>query len=217
MKLDCFQGITWTCRIKTATISKHRADKELIKLYTVYEQESHRSFNLFQCLSREYANCFWGTFAALLRAITTISRFPRWCWCNLKLSFIARLIGFLSTDFLIFFFAIARPRRGWCNGFLIASRVKYLSVDLTGLAKTFLYSAGFLKRKSGGKVKTPSVNLDSQGSPSFCSASINDSATGFGTHSWTKAMSTSTFNFTGLVCSFHFELESRKRNLTKNR
>jgi len=45
---------------------------------------------------------------------------------------------FLATAFLMAFFAIANPSRGYGKGLLVAKTVKYLSVDFVGFAKTFL-------------------------------------------------------------------------------
>jgi hypothetical protein len=39
----------------------------------------------------------------------------------------------------------------------MANKVKYWSLDFTGLAKTFLYSAGFFNRYCGEKLKSSSA------------------------------------------------------------
>jgi hypothetical protein len=131
--------------------TQQRANKVFIKLYYCYEHEAHRITNFSQCFSNDFLNNSREASTASLRARTTISIFPRLCCCILKFSLTARLIMFLCTAFLIFFLAIAKPNLGWSKSFFMANRVKYWSLDFTGRAKTFLYSIGFFKRRSGGK------------------------------------------------------------------
>ena len=157
MELKSFQRITWTAWIEATTVSKQRTNKVFIELYNCYEHESHRDTNLSQCLSNDFLNKSNGASTASLRAKTTISIFPKLCCFILKFSRTVRLITFLCTAFLIFFLAIAKPSRGWSKSFLMANRVKYWSLDFSGLAKTFLYSAGFFNRNCGGKLKTSSA------------------------------------------------------------
>jgi hypothetical protein len=64
----------------------------------------------------------------------------------LKLSLAALFMRFRATACLTFFLAIANPNLACGKAVLIAKTVKYLSVDFTGFAKTFLKSAGVLSR-----------------------------------------------------------------------
>jgi hypothetical protein len=153
-RINCIAG---TARIKTAIISKQGTDKVFVKLYEGYEYGAHRFISLSQCLSKECRNISEDASAASRRAKTTISRFPSRCCCNLKLSLALRFSLFLAAAFLIFFFAIASPSRGWSNSFRIARIVKNRSDRRIGFAKTFLYSAGFLNRNCGGNVNRSSV------------------------------------------------------------
>ena len=153
MKLNCFQAITWTAGIKTASRRKQRTYKSFIKLYKIYEYDSHRFFSLSQCLSNDFLNKSGDAFAASLLAKTTISILINWCCFNLKFSRTVLLIKFLVTAFLIFFLAIASPSLGCECSFIIASKVKNLSVDFTGFANTFLYSSGFPNLNWEGKLK----------------------------------------------------------------
>lgn len=65
-----------------------------------------------------------------------------------------RLIKFLLTAFFIFFFAIAKPKRGLLRWFFIAIIVKYWSVARTGLTNTFLYSFAVVNFNSVWKFKS---------------------------------------------------------------
>ena len=161
MELKGFQRITWTAWIEATSVSKQRANKVLIKPYDCYEHEPHRDTSLSQWLSNDFLNESIGASTASLRAKTTISILPKQCCFILKFSRTVRLITFLCTAFLIFFLAIAKPSLGWSRSFLMANRVKYWSLDFTGLAKTFLYSAGFFNRSCGGKLKTSSATQPS--------------------------------------------------------
>ena len=157
MRLKCFYGITWTAWIKTTVWAKHGTYKVLIKLYNCYEHEAHRDTNLSQCFSSDFLNKSDGASIASLRASTTISIAPKSCCFILKFSLTVRLIMFLWTAFFIFFLAIANPSLGWSKSFFMANKVKKVSLDFTGLANTFLYSAGFFNRNCGGKLKLCSV------------------------------------------------------------
>lgn len=154
-RFNCIAGTTWK---KTAIISKRRADKVFVKLYEGYEYGAHRFINFSQCLSKECRNISEDACAASLRAKTTISRFPSRVRCNRKLSLTRRLILFLATAFLIFFFAIASPSREWSRPFLINKNVKKLSDWRIGFAKTVWYSAGFLNLNCGGNVNCSPVS-----------------------------------------------------------
>jgi len=65
---------------------------------------------------------------------------------------------FLATAFFMAFLAIANPSRGYGKGLFVANTVKYLSEDLIGFVKTFLYSAGVLSRYESGKLKSLADN-----------------------------------------------------------
>ena len=161
MELKRFQRITWTTWIETTAVTQQRANKVFIKPYDCNQHESHRDTNLSQCLSSDFLNESSGASTASLRAKTTMSIFPKLCCFILKFSRTVRLITFLCTAFLIFFLAIAKPSLGWSKSFLMANRVKYWSLDFTGLAKTFLYSAGFFNRNCGEKLKSSSATQPS--------------------------------------------------------
>ena len=117
-------------------ISKQWADKKAIEFDENYEQESHRFTNFNQCRSKEDANTAVLAVAVSLRAKTIMSNAVKVCCCTLKLSRAIRFILFLSTARLTLFFAIASPSLGCSSELLIASNVKYLSVDFTALLKT---------------------------------------------------------------------------------
>ena len=112
MILKCFYGITGTAWIKTAIITKQWTNKEFIDLYYCYEHEAHLDTNLSQCFSREFLKDSDGASIASFRAKTTTSMLPKLCCFNLKFSLTVRLIIFLLTAFLTFFFAIAKPNLG---------------------------------------------------------------------------------------------------------
>jgi len=146
MTLDCFQTITRASGIKTTSGAQQGTYEVFVKLNQGYEQESHRSTNLSQCLSNDFLNICRSAFAASPLAKTTISILTICCRCNLKLSLAALFMRFRATACLTFFLAIANPNLACGKAVLIAKTVKYLSVDFTGFAKTFLKSAGVLSR-----------------------------------------------------------------------
>ena len=151
MQFKCFYGIRWATGIKPTIIAKHRTNKGLIKSYNRYEREAHFDTNLSQCFSNDCLNTSGGTPSASFRAKTTISMPVIICCWILKLSLTVLLITFLWTAFLIIFLAIAKPTLGLSKSLCMAKSVKYRSVDLTGLEKTFLNSAAFFNLNPGGK------------------------------------------------------------------
>jgi len=108
MPLDGFQAVAGTCWIETASRPQKWAYGVLVNLYQAYEQESHRFANSSQCLSSDALKLLAVAFAASLRAKTTMSLLLMICCCR-KLSLTVRFIRFLSTAFLMDFFAMAKP------------------------------------------------------------------------------------------------------------
>ncbi len=58
------------------------------------------------------------------------------------------------------------------------------------------------------------VNLSRQSFSAFCSASSDNCSTTFGFHASSKTMGSGTFDFAGLVCSFHLVSPNNTRYLS---
>lgn len=131
-------------------VAQCRTNEIFVALNQRYEDCSHFDTSLCQCRARDLLNSDGRALMASLRTKTTMSMGVISFCRNLKLSRTVRLMTFLLTAFFIIFFAMARPSLGWSNSVLIASRVKYRSVDFTGFKKTFLNSDAFFNLSEGG-------------------------------------------------------------------
>lgn len=156
--LDGFQRIAGATGVKAASWPQQGADEKFVCLDQAYQQALHRSTSFSQCFCKDFLNNSRGAPAASPRANTTISTLTICSLWSLKLSLAVLLMRFLATAFFIVFLAIANPSRGNGSWFGVASTVKYLSVDLIGLSKTFLKSAGVPNRNCAGKPKSSPDN-----------------------------------------------------------